>query len=75
MGKGFPSSGSSKCEGPEAICMSGMRVPFTSLLLSAICKASSDKKKKKRKKIFFAFLFLGDDLDFCLLYNVTNFCP
>ena len=25
MGKGFPSSGSSKCEGPEAICMSGMR--------------------------------------------------
>ena len=30
---------------------------------------------KKKKKIIFAFLFLGDDLDFCLLYNVMNFCP
>ena len=24
---------------------------------------------------FFAFLFLGDGLDCCLLYNVRNFCP
>lgn len=24
MGKGFPSSGSSNCEGPEDSCMSGM---------------------------------------------------
>ena len=24
---------------------------------------------------FFAFLFLGDGLDPCLLYNVTNLCP
>ena len=24
---------------------------------------------------FFAFLFLGDDLDSCLLHNVTNLCP
>ena len=37
---------------------------FTSLLFTAICKASSDSH--------FAFLFLGDGLDPCLLYNVTN---
>ena len=34
-------------------------LPFTSLLFSAICKASSDNH--------FAFLFLGDGLDHCLL--------
>ena len=33
---------------------------FTSLHFTAICKAS------------FAFLFLGDGFDHCLLYNVTN---
>ena len=40
---------------------------FTSLLFTAICKASSDSHF-----VFFAFLFLGDGLDPCLLYNVTN---
>ena len=45
-------------------------LPLASLLFSAICKASSDKHFA-----FFAFLFLEDDLDHCLLYNVTNFCP
>ena len=34
---------------------------------TAICKASSDN--------LFAFLFLGNDLDHCLLYNVMNLCP
>ena len=38
--------------------------PFT-----AICKASSDSC------LLFAFLFLGDGLDSCLLYNVTNLHP
>ena len=39
---------------------------FSFLLFSAICEASLDKH--------FAFLFLGDGLDHCLLYNVTNLC-
>ena len=43
---------------------------FASLLLTAICKASSDSHFA-----FFAFLFLGDGLDPCLLYNVTNLHP
>ena len=42
-------------------------LPLASLLFSAICKASSDNH--------FAFLFLGDGLDHCLLYNVTNLHP
>ena len=41
-----------------------------SLLFSAIFKASSENHFA-----FFAFLFLGDDLDPCLLYNVTNLRP
>ena len=40
---------------------------FTSLLFTAICKASVDSHFA-----FFAFLFLGDALDPCLLYNVTT---
>ena len=40
---------------------------FTSLLFTAICKVSSDSHFA-----FFAFLFHGDGLDPCLLYNVTN---
>ena len=43
---------------------------FTSLLFTAICKASSDNRF-----VFFAFLYLVDGLDSCLLYNVTNLCP
>ena len=43
---------------------------FTSLLFTAICKSSSDSHFA-----FFAFIFLGDGLDPCLLYNVTNFHP
>ena len=39
-------------------------LPLASLLFSAIYKASSDNH--------FAFLFLKDGLDHCLLYNVTN---
>ena len=45
-------------------------LPFTSLLLSAICKASSDNLRQ-----LFAFLFLVDGLDHCLLYNVMNLGP
>ena len=41
--------------------------PLPSLLFTAICKVSSDN--------LFAFLFLGDGLGHCLLYNVTNLCP
>ena len=44
-------------------------LPFTSLLFSAICKASSDNH------FAFSFLFLGDDLDLCLLYTVMNLHP
>ena len=40
---------------------------FTSFLFKAICKASSHNH--------FAFLFRGDGLDLCLLYNVRNLCP
>ena len=36
----------------------------------SICKASSESHFA-----FFAFLFLGDGFDFCLLYNVRNLCP
>ena len=42
-------------------------LPFASFPVSAICKALSGK--------LFAFLFLGDGLDQCLLYNVTNLHP
>ena len=41
-------------------------LPFTSLLFSAICKASSDL-------CLFAFLCLRDSFDHHLLYNVMNF--
>ena len=43
---------------------------LVSLLFSAICKASSDNHDA-----FFAFLFLGDDFDHHLLYNVMNLHP
>ena len=43
---------------------------FTSLLFIPICKASSDSHFA-----FFAFLFLGDGLVPCLLYNVMNLHP
>ena len=45
-------------------------LPLASLLFSAICKAPSDNHFA-----FFAFLFLSDGLDHCLLYNVMNLCP
>ena len=43
---------------------------LASLLFTAICKASSDSQFA-----FFAFLFVGDGLDACLLYSVTNLHP
>ena len=42
---------------------------FASLLFTGISKASSEQPF-----YFFAFLFLGDGLDSCLLYNVMNLC-
>ena len=42
---------------------------FTSLLFTAICKASSESH------FAFLHLFLGDGLDSCLLYNVMNLHP
>ena len=46
-------------------------LPLVSLLFSAICTGSL---QKRQPFCFFAFIFLGDGLDFCLLYNVTNLC-
>jgi len=43
---------------------------FASLLFTAICKASPDSHFA-----FFAFLFHGNGLDPCLLYNVMNLIP
>jgi len=43
---------------------------FTSLLFTAICKASSDSHFA-----FFPFLFLGVGLDPCFLYKVMNLHP
>ena len=43
---------------------------FASLLFSAVCKASSDNRFA-----FFAFLFLRDGFDHCLLYNAMQLCP
>ena len=45
-------------------------LPFTSLLFSALCKASSDNHFA-----FFHFFFLGNGLDPYFLYYVTNLCP
>ena len=45
-------------------------LPFTSLLFSAVCKASSDSCFTSS-----AFLFLGDGFDHFLVYNVTNLRP
>ena len=42
-------------------------LPFPSLLFWFICKASLDNH--------FAFLFLGNGFDHCLLYTVMNLCP
>ena len=43
---------------------------FISLLFTAICKGFP-----RQTFCFFAFLFHGDGLDPCLLYNVTNLPP
>jgi len=43
---------------------------FTSLLFIAVCKSASHSHFA-----FFAFVFHGDGLDPCLLYNVMNLCP
>ena len=43
------------------IYLSFSPLPFASLLFTAVCKASSDNH--------FGFLFLGDSLYSCLLYN------
>ena len=51
------------------IYLSISSLPIASLLFTAICKASSDNP------FAFWFLFLGDGLDHCLLYIVTNIRP
>ena len=45
-------------------------LPFTSLLFSTICKASSDNPIR-----LFAFLPLGDRFDHHILYSVTDLRP
>ena len=45
-------------------------LPLASLLFLAICKASSDNHFD-----ILHFFFLMDDLDHCLVYNVTNLHP
>ena len=54
----------------KCIYLSFSPLPFASLLFNAIYKASSDSHFA-----FFAFLFLRDGLDPCLLYNVMNLSP
>ena len=49
------------------VYLSSSPLPLASLLFSAICKAASDSHFA-----FSIFLFLGDGLDHCLLYNVTS---
>ena len=44
-------------------------LPLASLLFSAICKPP------QTIILHFAFLFLRDGLDHCLLYNITNLRP
>ena len=51
------------------VYLSFSSLPLASLLFSTICKSSSDNH------FAFAFLFLGDGLDHCLLYSITNLCP
>ena len=51
------------------VYLSHFPLPFASLF-SAICKASSDNHF-----CLLEFLFLWDNFDHCLLYNVTNLCP
>ena len=45
----------------QMVYLSFSPLPFASLLFTAVCKASSDNH--------FGFLFLGDSLYSCLLYN------
>ena len=55
-------------QSPSAVILEPKKIKSVSyLLFIAICKASSDSH--------FAFLFLGDDLAPCLLYNVINLHP
>ena len=54
----------------QCVYLSFSPLLFSSLLFTVICMVFSD--------IWFcfsAFLFLGDVLDPCLLYSVTNLCP
>ena len=51
------------------IYLSFSPLPLASLLFTDICKTSSESF------CLFAFLFLGDGLDHCLLYNVINLHP
>ena len=44
-------------------------LPFASLLFTAILRPL------RQLFCLFAFLFLGDGLDHCLLYSVTKLCP
>ena len=52
------------------ICPCYSPLLLASLLFTAIYKTSSDSHFA-----FFEFLFLGDGLDPCLLYNVMNLHP
>ena len=54
------------------IYLSFSPLPFASLLFTAIRKASSDLLLRPQ---FCLCAFLGDGLDPCLLYNVTNLHP
>src|SRR5574337_563884 len=53
----------------KCVYLSFSPLPLTSLLFSAICKASSDNHFA-----FLRFIFLGNDLDHCFLYNVMDLC-
>ena len=59
----------SSCYSLELCIQMLISLLLASLLFTAICKAP------QTAIFFFAFLFHGDGLDPCLLYNVTNLSP
>ena len=60
----------SSCYSLELCIQMFLSFLFASLPFTAICKATPDGHFA-----IFAFLFHGDGLDPCLLYNVTNLSP
>ena len=56
------------------LCIQMLIFPFLLCFLLPFCSHLFVRPPQTANFAFFAFLFLGDDLDSCLLYNVTNLC-